>query len=306
MPGPLPLVAGCARRLRSRMDASVPRLLRLRAGGASRRPGASASVNKVHLSCKNGIAAPSLWGLHAAGGRSVTTLRSLPHAALAFSPQSAVRRDPSWSEWRRSQACARGAPARVPSPRAVRLAEPGRWAGVPGRRRGAARPEASPAAPCSGTYPSPAPSPSRAKSPALGAPGTPQAVCARLCPVPPVHPPAGPVPRVLVAWRRVLWCGIDTLHPISSLGDRHLELERSRRLPLSACRAPPLVIGGEGGECRRGFNRAPRCVGRAAGEGDRGAWRRAWLLPLGPRRPTPARARRLGLALTPTHAPTSR
>ncbi len=42
------------------------------------------------------------------------TTRSLPHATLAFSLQSAVRRDPSRSEWRRSQACARGPPPGPP------------------------------------------------------------------------------------------------------------------------------------------------------------------------------------------------
>ncbi len=89
--------------------------------------------------------------------------------------------------------------------------------------------------------------PSRTKSPALGAPGTPQPAGPRLCPGPPVHPPAGPFPRVPVVWRWVLWIGVDALHPIASLGDRRLELDREQNsVPISLAMSMALAIGGGG------------------------------------------------------------
>ncbi len=126
-------------------------------------------------------------------------------------------------------------------------------------------------------YPPPAHAPSRAKPPALGAPGTPQRASPRLCPDPPVHPPAGPVPRVPAVWLGILWGVVDALHPVASLGGRHLGLVRG----VQPC---PCFVGflgvpggwrGGGGECRRGFSRAPNRTGRgrAMGKGARGGVR---------------------------------
>ncbi len=117
-------------------------------------------------------------------------------------------------------------------------------------------------------YPSPARSPSPAKPHALGAPGMPHAASPRLCPVPSAHPSAGPVPRVLVVWRGVLWGGFDALHPITSLGDQRFELDSRVMVGVS--------VSGLQGRIRPGAARTcPRARGTSAWRAGRDttAWR---------------------------------